>query len=233
MNSRVSNLRKYGNLARMDQGALTQTEYDAHIAENTLRIAFVGMSNVGKSYRSKVLRDESDFDWYQVDKEIIKSLGFTTMEEISEWLGLPHTDTYKERERLYLEAEARHTKVDFLDTDRNLVFDTTGSVIYLQHSTIAWLQENCLIVHLDTDEQSIAPMIKSFFDHPKPVVWNDLYEKRDGESETETLERCYPVLLSDRLEKYRAIAHLNIPATDLYDKSGKETLDIIRSHLNK
>ncbi|MDO8575944.1 MAG: hypothetical protein Q7R90_01370 [bacterium] len=115
----------------MDLTQLTRKEFDAHMADNTLRIAFVGMSNVGKSYRSKVLRDESEFDWYQVDKEIIKSLGFTGMEEIAEWLGLPDSPTYEEREREYLESEAKHTKVDFLDTHRNLVFDTTGSVIYL------------------------------------------------------------------------------------------------------
>ena len=105
----------------MDLALLTRAEYDAHIADNSLRIAFVGMANVGKSFRSKVLRDQFGFDWYQVDKEIIKSLGFTGMEEITQWLGLPSAATYEERERVYLDAEAKHTKVDFIDTDRNLV----------------------------------------------------------------------------------------------------------------
>ena len=215
----------------MGLAPLTQLEYDAHIASNTLRLAFVGMSNVGKSYRSKILRDESGFDWYQVDKEIIKSLGFSGMEEISEWLGLPHTDTYQERERIYLDAEAKHTKVDFLDTDRNLVFDTTGSVIYLEKPTTEWLQENCLIVNLEAGEQSVASIIKTYFEKPKPVVWGGLYKQKQGESEKDTVERCYPILLRDRLKKYRAMAHVNIPAKDLYDKSGAETLGIIRAHL--
>src|SRR3989344_9382512 len=139
----------------MDLAPLTQAEYDAHIADNSLRIAFVGMSNVGKSYRSKVLRDESEFDWYQVDKEIIKSLGFTGMEEVAEWLGPPSADTYQERERVYLDSEAKHTKVDFIDTDRNLVFDTTGSVIYLKKPTTQWLRESCLIVNLEAGEEYI------------------------------------------------------------------------------
>lgn len=215
----------------MDWVPLTQAEYDAHIADNTLRIAFVGMSNVGKSYRSKVLRDESEFDWYQVDKEIMKSLGFNDMEEISAWLGLPHTNTYQERERLYLDAEAKHTKVDFLDTHRNLVFDTTGSVIYLKNSTVEWLKENCLIVNLDAGEGAIVPMMQKFIEQPKPVVWNGMYVQKPGESERETLERCYPALLSDRLKKYRTMAHLNISAEELYDKSGEETVAIIRSRL--
>ena len=215
----------------MEWVPLTQAEYDAHIADNTLRIAFVGMSNVGKSYRSKVLRDESEFDWYQVDKEIMKSLGFSEMDEISEWLGLPYTGTYQERERLYLDAEAKHTKVDFLDTHRNLVFDTTGSVIYLKNSTVEWLKENCLIVNLDAGEGSIAPMMQKFIEQPKPVIWNGMYEQKPGESERETLERCYPALLSARLKKYRAMAHLTIPAENICDKSGSETIAIIRSHL--
>lgn len=203
----------------MDWVPLTQAEFDAHIAENSLRIAFVGMSNVGKSYRSKILRDGSEFDWYQVDKEIIKSLGLSGTEEISEWLGLPHASTYPERERIYLDAEAKHTKVDFLDTGRNLVFDTTGSVIYLKDSTLAWLKENCLIVNIDAGEEAIVPMMQKFLEQPKPVIWSGLYQQKPGESERETLERCYPALLTDRLKKYRAMAHMNISAEELYDKS--------------
>ncbi len=215
----------------MELAQLTQAEYDAHIADNSLRIAFVGMSNVGKSYRSKVLRDQSGFDWYQVDKEIIKSLGFSGMEEIAEWLGLPDSPTYEERERIYLDSESKHTKVDFLDTDRNLVFDTTGSVIYLEKPTTEWLQENCLIVNLEAGEEYIHTMIRKFFEQPKPVVWNGMYVQKERESQKETLERCFPVLLRDRLEKYRAMAHVNVSADDLYDKSGSETIAIIRSHL--
>lgn len=215
----------------MDLAPLTKAEYDAHIAENTLRIAFVGMSNVGKSYRSKVLRDQSGFDWYQVDKEIIKSLGFSGMEEIAEWLGLPDSPTYEKHERVYLDSEAKHTKVDFIDTDRNLVFDTTGSVIYLEKPTTEWLQEHCLIVNLEAGGKYIDTMIRKFFEQPKPVVWNGMYTPKKGETQKETLERCFPVLLRDRLKKYRAMAHVNVPATDLYDKSGRETIAIIRSRL--
>src|SRR3989304_8216957 len=109
----------------MDLAPLTQAEYDAHIANNSLRIAFVGMSDVGKSYRSKVLRDQSGFDWYQVDKEIIKSLGFSGMEEIAEWLGLPDSPTYEEAEREYLDSEAKPTKGDFIGTAGGRAVDTT------------------------------------------------------------------------------------------------------------
>jgi len=37
--------------------------------------------------------------------------------------------------------------------------------------------------------------------------------------------------LRDRLKKYRAMAHVNVSVDDVYDKSGSETIAIIRSLL--
>ncbi len=216
----------------MESENLTRVEYEAHIANGTFRLAFVGMSNVGKSYRSKVLRDQSGFMWYQVDEEILKSFGFTSMEEISRWLGYPSGKGYPEREKKYLAAEGKYTKVDFVHTGgKNLVFDTTGSVIYLQASTLAWLKENCLIVNVVVEEAAIDKMMKKFVENPKPVTWNGAFIPKKGETEKQTLERCYPILLSDRLKRYRALSHINISAETLHDKSGRETLDIIKSYL--
>ena len=216
----------------MNLERLTPQEFNAHIRAGTFRLAFVGMSNVGKSYRSRVLRDECDFMWYHVDGEIRKTLVFDTMDGISKWLGLPNTPGYAAREQTYLAAEDTHTKVDFLDTNgKNLVFDTTGSVIYLPQSTLSWLRENCLIVNIDAGEGSIAHMMEQFLLEPKPLIWQNYFEAKEDESERETLERCYPRLLSDRLLKYRALAHMTIPVSELHNKSGSETLEIIRGYL--
>lgn len=216
----------------MELGHLTQAEYEAHIANKTFRLAFVGMSNIGKSYRSRVLRKDCGFMWYHVDEEIYKSLGFNTIEEISTWLGYPNSREYEERERTYLAAEDRYTKVDFLDTHgRNLVFDTTGSVIHLSPSTTEWLKENCLIVNFDIGEDAMDSMIQKFIKQPKPVLWRGFFKPKKGEGNTKTLKRCYPKLLADRLVKYRSLAHINIPAGRLYDKNGRETLNVIKTYL--
>lgn len=216
----------------MNPEHLRQDEFSAHIKNGTLRLAFVGMSNAGKSYRSKILKNEGDFFWYQVDAEIQKKLGFTEMEEISSWLGYPNTPTYKERESQYLNAESRCTKVDFLDTEgKNLVFDTTGSVIYLADETLDWLKHDCLIVNLDVGEGAIDTMLGKFITDPKPVIWKDFFETIPGESEKETILRCYPKLLTDRLARYRTLAHITIPAEKLYDTNAEETLSIIQAHL--
>ncbi len=213
---------------------LTQKEYSEHINNGTLRLAFIGMSNAGKSYRAKVLRDECGFMWYDIDGEIQKTLGFKTMEEISEWLGYPTSSTYLERERKYLDAENKYTMIDTLDTGgKNLVSDTTGSVIYVKERTHNWLEENCILVNIQVDEKAVSELIKKFFEKPKPVIWQGFFNQKENESERDALERCYPKLLSSRLEKYRTMAHVNILAGKLHDIGGQETLDIIKTYLQK
>ncbi|MDO8518037.1 MAG: hypothetical protein Q7S26_01970 [bacterium] len=216
----------------MQPQQLTQTEYDRHLVGKTFRLAFIGMSNVGKSYRSKVLQDECGFMGYHVDEEIQKALGFDSIDAISHWLGYPSGPDYSVREQEYLAQEAQSTKVDFLDTKgKNLVFDTTGSVIYLGEPILEWLKENSLLIHLDAGEEALGAMVEKFFEEPKPLIWHGFFDQREGESEHEALERCYPKLLHDRLAKYRALAHITISAEQLRDKNGAETLEIIKSYL--
>lgn len=216
----------------MDSEGLTEAEFDVHIAEGTLRLALVGMSNAGKSYRSKVLRDEEDFLWYHVDDEIQNELGFESLEEISRWLGYPTSEGYAEREHTYLELENRFTKQAAMQTGgKNLVFDTTGSVVHLDDDTIKVLRENCLIVHLDVGEDSLSRMVEKFFKQPKPVAWAGNLEFKQGESEEEAVRRNYPKLLSTRLKQYRDLAHVNVPFAEVRDKSARETLAVIKSHL--
>lgn len=213
---------------------LTQSEFERHIEEKTLRLAFIGMSNAGKSYRARALRDKCGFMWYNIDLEIQKTLGFKSMEEISEWLGYPSSKNYREREQKYLDAEGEHTMIRVLDTQgKNLVSDTTGSVIYLKEYTHNWLEEHCLMVNIEVDEKAIASLIKKFFEKPKPVIWQGFFNQKERETEREALSRCYPKLLSARLLKYRAMAHVTIPRDMLRDKSGQETLGIIKRCLGK
>lgn len=212
---------------------LRPEEFDTHVRNGTLRLAFVGMSNAGKSYRSRVLRDELSFLWYQVDEEIQKALGFSSMAEISTWLGFPTESAYPEREKQYLELEERFTMHPSIQAiGKNLVFDTTGSVVHLARKTLEVLSDNCLIVHLDVGEDSLKKMMEQFFLNPKPVAWSGYLRREFGESQEEALRRCYPELLRARLKQYRSLAHVNIPFYALRDKSGEETLKMIRAKLN-
>lgn len=216
----------------MEHDNLTRAEFRTHIRNKTLRLAFVGMSNCGKSYRSRILANEDDFFWHHVDGEIQKQLGFSDMSSISSWLGYPNTSTYRERERAYLEAENITTKVAELDTHgKNLVFDTTGSVIYLDADTHAWLKAQCLVVNIDVGEEAVSAMLEKFIAEPKPVIWDNMFDPQPGETERDTIARCYPRLLHDRLARYRALAHMTIPAGALRDATTSHTLDTIESCL--
>ncbi len=214
------------------QDLLTKQEFDTHVKNKNLRIAFIGMSNAGKSYRSKVLKGELGFMWYEVDQEISNKLGFKDVTEVAEWMGEPGDTDYADREVEYMQKKAECTYLRDLDTDgKNLVFDTTGSVIYLSDEIKDWLREQCLVINLDAGEDAIPKMLERYLEHPKPVSWDGFLTREGGESEGEALERCYPLLLCDRLKKYRKFANINIPATEVYNKTASETLDIIKSYL--
>ncbi len=216
----------------MQSEQLKPEELDSHVKNGTFRLSFVGMSNGGKSYRSRTLQNDLGFLWYQVDEEIQKELEFKDMADISTWLGLPNNKNYKEREAKYLELENRFTKESAMKTSgKNLVFDTTGSVIHLEEETLKILKDNCLVVHLDVGEDSLEKMIEKFFEKPKPVAWCGYFKIQSGESEKEALTGSYKKLLYDRLKNYRKLAHINIPAQDVRDKSGQETLEIIKDYL--
>ncbi len=207
-------------------------EFNTHIQHGTLRLAFVGMSNAGKSRRSRVLRDEMDFLWYHVDEKIQEALGFGTMKKIARWLGYPTNAEYSEHEAQYLALENIYTKQAAMQTSgKNLVCDTTGSVIHLKEETLNVLKENCLIVHLDVGEDSLEHMIDEFFREPKPVVWCGYFSQKAGESEEKALRRCYSTLLRERLTRYRKLAHITVPTKTVYDTTAAQTLDKIRFRL--
>ncbi len=216
----------------MPSSLLTPQEFDTHVANRTLRLAFVGMSNAGKSYRAKILENDNDFFWYQVDDDIQKALGFKDQKGISSWLGYPTSEGYKEREQRYLEFEDEFTgNAALASPGRNLVFDTTGSVIYSKPETLANLRENTLVVHLDVGEDSLAQLVERFFKEPKPLAWHGHFTRQPGESEEAALRRSYPTLLKERCAQYRELAHLHIKAEEFYNASGEKTLSIIRGAL--
>ena len=220
------------NYTAMTSALLTPREFDAHITEKTLRLSFVGMSNCGKSYRSRILQNENDFFWYQVDGDIQKTLGLHGQEAMSLWLGSPSSEHFSEREKRYLELENKFTEGAAMSSHgKNLVFDTTGSVVHLVPATHAALRENTLVVHLDVGEDSIEEMLRRFFKDPKPVAWSGFFTQRPDESESDAIRRSYPALLHERLKRYRALAHLNISAREVRDATGAETLAIIRNKL--
>jgi shikimate kinase len=130
--------------------------------QKKLQIAFIGMSNIGKSYRTQQLKKKFGFEAFSVDDGIGEELGFTTMHEMSVWMGYPFRERYKKAEKEYLSIEDRQTQHRF-SSGKNCILDTTGSVIYLPKKTLQQLKDKYLIIHLSCPNELIDYMITDFF----------------------------------------------------------------------
>lgn len=190
---------------------LTRSEFDQKLTNNELRIAFIGMSNIGKSHWTNALSKEKGFAHFSVDPHIEEELGFETMEAASKWMGYPFEEKYKSREAEYLKLEEKYTQGIEIPEGRNFVLDTTGSVIHLNDKIHDYLCENYLIIEFDVSVDMLTDMVEEFFATPKTVVWGKSFNQQDGENGIDALRRCYPELLKRRIEKYRTLGDLFIP----------------------
>ncbi len=197
---------------------LTREEFEEKYRNNSLKIAFIGMSNIGKTFRSKQLSKLKPFETVSVDDIIQEELGFTEMDEMSIWMGYPFRDRYQKAEKEYKEMENRISLIPPPE-GKNFILDTTGSIIYIEPDSLKKLKETYLIVGFTCPDFLINEMITSFFKQLKPVIWNDMYQKKDGEDEKEALRRCYPDLLEDRTRRYHELADISISGEMARDDS--------------
>src|SRR5215470_10414189 len=109
-------------------------------AERPLRLALIGMSGAGKTFWTRRIA-ESGVPAISCDDVIEEKLaprltagGFAGINGVAAWMGWPDSPTYAEREAEYLKEEmaALDEILSGLESDsqKSLVLDTTGSVIY-------------------------------------------------------------------------------------------------------
>src|SRR3954471_12411299 len=84
-------------------------DFRQRLEQKNMRLALVGMSNVGKTSLSRALRSALSFRHVEIDEGIRNELGFRDMNALARWLGLPNSEGYHERERRYLELEEKCT----------------------------------------------------------------------------------------------------------------------------
>jgi len=189
---------------------LTRDEFEQKFNDKSLRIAFIGMSNIGKSHRSQQFSDKFGFEVYGVDDKMWDLQGFSDWEEASRWMGYPFDEQYEQTQKDYLEMEKNLTLKCSID-DKNIILDTTGSVIYLDEEVVDFIKNNFLVIALDASSSLLKIMKEEFFVKPKTIVWGDHFEIEDGEHGIDALRRCYPSLLEWRIAKYRDFADVIIP----------------------
>jgi len=211
---------------------LSAAEFDSRKAQGQLRIALIGMSNIGKSYTAKRITKADGFESYDVDAQIQAKLGKTSMGAMADWMGHPFTDGYGERSVEYLRLEAEISLAASQGKD-NLILDTTGSVIHIPNEDIISINSNYLIVYIKASEADLETLVDRYFKYPKPTIWGDCYHKVDGKSDLDSLLACYPNLLTLRARLYTKFADITIEAADLANPNmaDEDVLPLMRNYL--
>ena len=192
---------------------LSCAEFDARYAAGTLKVAFIGMSNIGKSYTAMRLATKYDFSLIEVDKIIWENLGHESMDAFAQWQGHPYTDGYAEREKHSIALETNATRKALKTDKRNPMIDTTGSVIYTAEDVLHELRQDYYIVYIQAMEDHLERLKVQYFKHPKPLVWAGHYKKLEGKTETQSILDCYPKLLASRGKAYAKQADVTLPST--------------------
>ena len=189
---------------------LSRTEFERRYAENRLRIAFIGMSNIGKSYTSSRLSQAFNFELIQIDKLIWESLGQSNMADFAVWQGQPYSEGYAEREAKSIALESDATAIALAMPIKNAILDTTGSVIYTSKEVQKELTANWYMVHISASEDDIEKLKAYYFKHPKPLIWNGHYKRNAEQTENEAILTSYPTLLASRALAYADLADVTI-----------------------
>ncbi len=218
-----------------------------------LRLALVGMSGAGKSYWTKRLAAEN-IPTVSCDDQIearlahtLQAGGFRGINGVAAWMGWPDSPTYAERESQYLSEEIASldevlTKLE-KDSQRELVVDTTGSVIYTGNNLLFRLRKLTTVVYLAASNEEQQLLIQRYLKDPKPVLWRGAFQPRSGEIPRDTVARCYPAVLAARRQGYQALAHCTIAVAELRELSempesrgqtaGAAFLEKVRQRLNR
>ncbi|MGB7848479.1 MAG: hypothetical protein WBL63_22895 [Candidatus Acidiferrum sp.] len=198
-------------------------------SDKPLRLALIGMSGAGKSHWAKNLAalgcptvccDD------QIEARLaptLKTGGFEGINGVAAWMAWPDSPTYAEREARYLAEEIAVLDEVLSDLEkdpkRELVLDTTGSVISTGNHTLHRLRRQMTVVYLASSPQEVQLLIERYLRDPKPVLWQGAFRPHPGETSHHTVVRCYPVLIGARRQSYEALAHITLPTLDLHQLS--------------
>jgi shikimate kinase len=191
-----------------------------------LRLALIGMSGTGKTFWSKRLAQAGRPAFCcddRIEQRLRAHLGsaFSGINGVASWMGWPDSPTYVQREAEYLAAEIATLDEVLTELGRNpsreLILDTTGSVIYTGNNLLFRLRRQMTIVYLEASAAEQQLLIQRYLSDPKPVLWRGAFQPKKDETPRETVARCYPMLIAARRQSYEALAHCSVPVADLRD----------------
>jgi len=200
---------------------LSKSQFEKLLKEDRLVLSFIGMSNIGKTYWSKKLQDIG-FRHFNCDDlierklaPVLKKLGYEGIEDVSRWMGQPYDKRFFANQNKYLSFEKEVMEEIFSEVKNNnsgnIIIDTTGSVIHAGKSVIEKLKQYSIVIYIEASENMMEQMFKKYTEEPKPVVFGDIYNQEQSETQLQALSRCYRKLLSLRSALYSECADVVIP----------------------
>lgn len=200
---------------------LSRKAFEERYESGILRLAFVGMSNIGKSYTALRLARYFDFELIEVDKLIWEELGHNDMNAFAEWQGQPYSEGYSDREKRSIALETNATQKAMQIEGRNCIVDTPGSVIYTGKQTIETLKASHYIVYIEASDSIVESLKSQYFQNPKPLIWKGAFEVTDGQSNEAAILESYPKLLKARSAAYEEIADQTLSSDLILDINTK------------
>lgn len=201
---------------------LSAKNFLKHHEDKTLQLAFVGMSNIGKSFTAKRIAEKFGYKLVEVDKLIWERLGHDTMEEFADWQGHPYEEGYSEREALSIEMESHATERGMEMAEGATILDTTGSVIYVSPTIRRKIKEQFYVVHIKAETSDLERLKWDYFDNPKPLIWGNQYRPKPNLTDRENVFECYPRLLMSRSKEYAAMADVTVTSKFVLDPDNDE-----------
>ena len=186
-------------------------------SDKTLNLAFVGMSNIGKSFTAKRFAEHFGYKLIEVDKLIWERLGHDSMEEFADWQGHPYEEGYAEREALSIEMENHATERALEMAKGATIIDTTGSVIYTSPTLRRLIKQQCYVVHIKAEPSDLERLKWDYFDNPKPLIWGNQYRPKPNLTDRENIFECFPRLLMSRAKEYAAMADSTVVSKFVLD----------------
>lgn len=209
---------------------LTRTEYEASLKAGTLKLAFVGMSNIGKSYASRAIHKAYGLPIIDNDALIGDALGLADMQALADWMHYPDHPDHSARAKTYIRHED-DILAQSLARDTSGIYDLTGSVIYCHDAALTELKQRALVVHIKAQDSDLARLQQLFFDNPKPLIWDAAFTQSDGQDATSAMVESYPKLLKSRQNGYKALSDISIESIKFKDLSGKAMTKLIGQSL--
>lgn len=191
--------------------------------EKLKHLCLIGMSGVGKSYWSLLLKQEGyqrfscdEYIFQQLQKKLPQNDDF--MEALSSWLGKPEDPYYAQHAQEYLECENQSllAAAEFYKSNELAVIDSSGSLVLCEESLINDLRLYGPLVYLESDSSFYQRITDNFIEHPKPVIWSEDYDQNLSAREN------FSNLINYRASLYKKYANKTINSNEFQQAKTSE-----------